>query len=182
MHSSLYKIYRHKENHDKSEPKELMPMRKGIADINARAEVSSNIVNRFTEHMSAMEEKTQFKDLLNSISSPLTVKGKRVRALDALGKDLELLRVISDPIFDVSAITNKELQAKLESTPWAKGMTGKRLSSRISRHLLLLREHGLIKKLPKQRKYSLTDKGRKITTSICVVLASSINDLLKLSA
>jgi hypothetical protein len=108
--------------------------------------------------------------------------GKKIRALDAFGKDLELLRAISDPIFDVCSISNKELQNKLKDTSWAKGMSDKQLSGRISRHLLLLRQHGLIKKLPNQRKYSLTDKGRKITASICVALASSVNDLLKLSA
>ena len=37
---SKYKIYRHAENQDESEPKKLMPVRKGIADITARAKVS----------------------------------------------------------------------------------------------------------------------------------------------
>jgi DNA-binding MarR family transcriptional regulator len=177
-----FKIYRHIENQDKSEPKKLLPMRKGIADISVRAEVSRNIVNRFTEHMSALEEKTQLGELLSPISKPLVVNGKRIRALDVFGKELELLRAISDPVFNVSSITNKELQKKLNATQWAKGMSGKQLSGKISRHLLLLRQHGLIKKLPNQRKYSLTDKGRKITASISVALASSVNDLLKLSA
>jgi hypothetical protein len=177
-----FKIRRHSENQDKSEPKTLMPMRKGIADISVRAQVSLNIVNRFTEHMSAVEEKTQLGELLSTVSKPRALNGKKIRALDAFGKDLELLRAISDPVFDVSSISNKELQKKLKDTPWSKGMSDKQLSGRISRHLLLLRQHGLIKKLPNQRKYSLTDKGRKITASICVALASSVNDLLNLSA
>ena len=61
-------------------------------------------------------------------------------------------------------------------------MSGKHLSGRISCRLSLLREHGLIKKLPKQRKYVLTDKGRKITTAIDAALASSVDDLLKIAA
>jgi hypothetical protein len=177
-----FRIYRHTEKQDKSEPKKLLPMRKGIADINVRAEVSRNIVNRFTEHMSALEEKTRLGELLSSVLNPLIVDGKRIRALDPFGKDLELLRTISDPIFDVSGITNKGLQELLKDTSWAKGMSGKRLSGRISRHLSLLRKHGLIKKLPNQRKYALTDKGRKITASITAAWSSSINDLLKLAA
>lgn len=177
-----FKIYRHSENQDKSEPKKFMPMRKGIADINVRAEVSRNIVNRFTEHMSTTEDKTSLGELLSSVSVSLTRNGKKFRALDVFGKDLELLRAISDPIFDVSPITNKELQKKLKNTAWAKGMSDKQLSGRLSRHLLLLREHGLIRKLPKQRKYSLTDKGRKITVAASIALASSVNDLLKLAA
>jgi len=177
-----FKVHRHTEGQDKSEPKKLQPMRKGIADINVRAEVSRNIVDRFTNHMAAMEDKTQLGELLDSISKSFTVDGKKIRALDAFGKDHELLRAISDPIFDVSALTNKDLQEKLKGTAWAKGMGSKRLSGRISRHLLLLRKHGLIKKLPNQRKYALTEKGRLITAAVNAALAASVNDLLKLAA
>jgi hypothetical protein len=67
------------------------------------------------------------------------------------------------------------------ATSWAKKMSGKQLSGRISRRLLLLRKHDLIKKLPNQRKYMLSDKGRKLVTSIEAALASSVNALLKLA-
>jgi len=177
-----YKIHRHAENQDTSEAKKLMPIRKGIADITARAGVSSQAVSRLTEHMASVKETTSLEDLLKTVSAPLTANGKKYRALDALGKDQPLLRVISDPFFDVAHITNKELQKRLVGTPWAKGMTGKRLSSRISRHLLLLRKHGIIKKLPKQSKYSLTEKGRKITSAITIALSVSVDSLLGLVA
>jgi hypothetical protein len=177
-----YKIHRHSEKQDKSEPKKFLDMRKGIADTYARTEVSKNIVNRFTEHMSAVEEKSRLEELFSKVSVPLMDKGKRVRALDIFGKDQELLRAISDPAFDVNAITNKGLQKTLAGSVWAKKMTNKQLCRRISRHLLLLRKHGLIRKLPNQRKYTLTDKGRKITTALNVALSASVNDLLKSAA
>ena len=177
-----FRIFRHTEKQDKSEQKKRLPMRKGIADINVRAQISRNILDRTTDHMSAIEEKTRLGDLISPIIKPLTIDGKRVRALDPFGKDFELLKAISDPAFGVSGITNKDLQAKLRDTPWAKGMSGKRLSGRISRHLALLRKHGLIKKLPNQRKYALTEKGRKISTAICVALKASVDDLLKAAA
>jgi hypothetical protein len=177
-----FKVYRHKENQDKSEPKQLMSMRKGIADISARAGVSKAIVNRFSEHMGTVRETTQLGELLDPVSRPITAKEKKHRGLDVFGKDMELLRVISDPMFDAGNITNKELQGKLAGTAWAKNMTGKKLSGRISRHPALLRAHGLIRKLPKQRKYSLADKGRKITTAMNVAMAASVNDLLNIAA
>jgi len=177
-----FKIHRHTEKQEKTEPKKFMPMRKGIADISARAEVSKSIVNRFTEQMAAVEEKTRLGDLLASVEIPLTHNGKRVRALDVFGKDRELLCAIADPAFNVSGITNKALRIKLTGKAWAKNMNDKQLSGRVSRHLLMLREHGLIRKLPKQRKYVLTEKGRKITASLDAALSSSVNDLLKLAA
>jgi len=177
-----FRIHRHSENQDKSEPKQFIPMRKGIADTFARAEISKNIINRFTEHMSAVEEKIRLGELLALVSSPIIRKGKRSRALDIFGKDKELLIAISDPAFDVGAITNKALQKTLTGTAWSKNMSGKKLSGRISRHLLLFRTHGLIKKLPNQRKYTLTDKGRKITAALDAALAASVNELLQFAA
>jgi hypothetical protein len=177
-----FKIYRNSEKQHKDEPKRFMPMRKGIADAVARVAVSKNIINRFTEHMSAVEQKTRLEELLASVDAPLVYEGKRVRALDTFGKDKELLRAISDPIFDVHAITNKDLQIKLKGSIWAKNMTDKQLSGRISRHLALLRKHGLIEKLPNQRKYILTDKGRNITAALDAALSTSVNDLLKHAA
>ena len=177
-----FRIHRHAENQDKSEPKRFLPMRKGIADTAARAEISKNIINRFTEHMATVKEKTRLGELLDSVGSPLAHNGKRARALDVFGKDMELLRAISDPSFDVHSIMNTMLQKTLAGTAWAKNMTGKQLSGRITRHLRLLREHGLIRKLPKQRKYVLTDKGRKITAALDAALSTSVEGLLSLAA
>ncbi|MCL2853785.1 MAG: hypothetical protein FWE20_12310 [Defluviitaleaceae bacterium] len=177
-----FKIYRHAENQDKSEPKRFLPMRKGIADTAARVEISKNIINLFTEHMATVKESTRLRELIDPVCTPMVRNGKRVRSLDVFGKDRELIRAISDPVFDVHAITNTKLQANLKGTAWAKDMSGKKLSGRITRNLRLLREHGLIKKLPNQRKYVLTDKGRKITTATDAALATSVESLLKEAA
>jgi len=177
-----FRIYRYAQNQSKSGAKELRPMRKGTADTAARTEISKNILDRFTEHMSAFEEKSRLGELLSTVSSPFVRDGKRIRALDVFGKDRELLKAISDPAFAVQGITNKKLQGILAGTAWGKSKSGKQLSSRISRHLRLLREQGLIKKMPSQRRYTLTDKGRRITAALDAASATSVNELLKLAA
>ena len=177
-----FKIYRLSESQDASEPLRLMAMRKGIADIEARASVSTTILDRFVEQMSTVKEKMPLGELLGSVDAPLINDGKRTRALDVFGKDKELLRAISDPAFNVHAITNSELQAILKGASWVNGMDGRRLSGRITRHLALLRKHGIIKQLPRQRKYVLTDKGRSITTALNVSLAASVERLLDSAA
>ena len=159
-----------------------MPMRKGISDTAARAEISKQVIDRFTEHMAAVEQKERLGEVLSSVTSPIIDHNKRTRSIDVFGKDKDLLCAIADPAFDVHAITNKKLQATLRDTGWGKGMNGKQLSGKITRHLRLLREHGLIKKLPNQRKYTLTDKGRKLTAAVEAASAASVNDLLKLAA
>ena len=177
-----FKIYRNAEHQDDGDRMKFMPMRKGIADAEARADVSKEIIDRFTEQMSTVKEKTRLGELLDSVDEPLVHDGKRTRALNAFGKDRELLRAISDPVFNVHAITNAELQKILAGTSWANNMTGKRLSGRITRHLALLRKHGLIEQLPNQRKYVLTEKGCAITTALNVSLVASVEELLHLAA
>jgi len=173
-----YLIYRNIQG-DSSLSKKLLPMRKGISDVAIRAKVSDDRIKSFAEHISTIENKEPISDLISHVSQRKTSNGKSFRGLDITGKDLELLKAISDPIFDVDHITNKALQQILGAMSWSNGMKGKRLSSRISRHLRLLREHGIIKKVSRQHKYYLTAKGRKLTTAINVIMSVSIEDLLK---
>jgi len=180
--SSRFKVYRHTLNQSIKEQKQYLPLRKGIIDTHVRFEISKDIIQSFTEHMACVEEKERLGIIIEPVSSFIINSGKRYRGLDLFGKDKELLSLIADPIFDVDPITNKKLQQMIRGTSWAKKMTKKQLSARISRHLVLLRKHGLIRKLPKQRKYALTDKGRKLTVSLECAAAASINDLLKSAA
>jgi hypothetical protein len=165
-----------------SDKKKFLPMRKGIADIPVRTQICSSRINNFTEHVATFEEDLSVGDILSKVSKPVLSNGKRYRGLDVTGKDLALLQAVSDPKFFTDAITNKHLQGLLGKSPWANGLVGRGLSSRISRHLRLLREHGLIKKLSKQHRYSLTAKGRLLATALNQFLGAKISDLSKLAA
>lgn len=173
-----YLVQRLKENDDKSECKKYLPMRKGIADINLRAKVSSARNKAFAEQLATVSDKTPVGELLEGITNSVTRNRKKSIALDITGKDKEILIVISDPAFNAGAITNKALQQKLVGTEWANKATDKKLSSKISRNISLLRSHGIIRKLPKQHKYVLTDKGRKITSALNAILSASTEDLV----
>ena len=100
-----------------------------------------------------------------------------------LGKDREPFAAVADPaLASLGGVTNKALQKTLAGTEWAKGMTGKRLSARIGRNLRLLRDHGLLAKAPKQRKYYLTEKGRKIAALLPALLSASTEQLTRYAA
>jgi hypothetical protein len=175
-----FKVHRATEGSDSAE-KRLLPMRKGIADITVRTQISAQRINSFTEQVAALTESSTVREMLASLSLPVMDK-KRYRGLDASGKDRTLLEAVADSRFTVDAITNKSLRQMLEGTPWANGLSGKQLSARISRNLRLLREHGLIKKEPKQNKYYLTQKGRLVTGALVQCLGARVCDLAKLAA
>jgi len=177
-----FKVQRITEGNEKSEGKKYQPMRKGIADINLRAKISVERNKCFAEQLATVSDDTPLGKLIAEVTPSFSKNGKRVRGLDITGKDSELLRAISDPAFCVSAVTNKALQEKLMDSVWANGVTGKKLSSKLSRSISLLRSHGLMRKLPKQHKYVLTDKGRKLTSALNALLAASTEGLVKLAA
>jgi hypothetical protein len=176
-----FRVFRHAEGqHDR--PKQRLSLRKGLADIPLRTQVAADVNHRFMAQMATLTDATPVRDLLQEIVQPFTQQGRRVRALDIIGKDRALLKAIADPEYVIVGITNKHLQQTLGELPWANEKTGKQLSARISRHLRLLRDHGMIRKLPNQRKYMLTEKGRKITTVLTVMLAASTQQLLEKAA
>ena len=74
------------------------------------------------------------------------------------------------------------LRESLLATSFGGGLTQQQLSVKISRHLRLLRVHGLIRKIPKQNKYQLTLKGIKLTNILNAFLAASTEQLMKMAA
>jgi hypothetical protein len=164
------------------EEKKFLPMRKGVADISARTQICSSRIKNLTEQVAALEDDSTVDEILSKVSAPIKSKDKHYRGLEVTGKDLSLLRAVADPKFNVDAITNKHLRHVLTGSPWANGLSEKCLSARISRQLRLLREHGIIRKLPKQHRYMLTDKGRLLTTALVQFLGAKVSDLSHLAA
>jgi hypothetical protein len=162
--------------------KKRQPLRKGIGDIPLRAQVADDVNRRFTQQLATVRDETPLRELLNDITRPFVSHGRRVRALDLTGKDRELLLALADPRYAVCGITNRRLHDALRKSKWAAGRTHKQLSARLSRHLRLLRDHGIIRKQPNQRSYLLTEKGRSITTALAAVLAASTQQLMQKAA
>ena len=177
-----FKVFRHKQGQDANEPKQRLPMRKGVMDTPLRASVSQDVNNRFMDDLATMQEKTPVRDLMNDLTAHIMKNGRRFRGLDPVGKDRELLLTLSDPAFMISGLTNKMLRERLSDTFFSSGRTDKQLSAKISRHLRLLRVHGIIKKVPKQNRYQVTLKGMRLTNALSALLAASTENLLKMAA
>jgi len=178
----MFRVYRRAQGQPHTARKKLRPLRKGVADIPLRAQVSQEVNNRLMDELSTFSDKTPMIDLLTPYVRARTQQGRRVRALDLSGKDRLLLQAISHPSFTVSGITNAGLRKMLRDTTWGAGRTDKQLSARVSRHLRLLRDHGLIRKVPNRHRYHLTDKGRQLTTALNAMLSASTEQLLDMAA
>jgi hypothetical protein len=177
-----FRVFRHKQGQSPAEKKSRLPLRKSVADIPLRSKVSQEVIDRFASDLATLHESTPVCELYDEITRSRTQKGKRFRALDPIGKDRDLFKAISDPAYRVSAITNKALRDILKNTTWGKNRTDRQLSARISRHLRLLRAHGIVRKLPNQNKYQVTLKGMRLANTLNAFLATSTENLLKMAA
>ena len=178
----MFRVHRHTQGQLRTEPKRLLPLRKGVADIAIRSQVSQDVNNRFMDHLAAARSETPLRDLLDDVVKPFTKEGRRVRALNPTGKDRALLQALDDPTWCISGLANGALRAKLSAAHGYKDKTEKQLSAKISRQLRLLRDHGLIRKLPRQKRYLVTAKGRELATAIDALLAASTKQLMDIAA
>jgi hypothetical protein len=179
---AVFQVWRHAQGQSPTAPKTRRPLRKGVADTPLRAQVSQETNDRFMNQMATLRDDRPVGDLLATVTSRHIRDGRVIRALEPTGKDRELLQAIADPQFAVSGMANAGLRQKLRGTTWAAYRTDRQLAARVTRHLRLLREHGLIRKTPNRRIYHLTGKGRLITTALNALLGASTQRLLEAAA
>lgn len=178
----MFRVHRHAQGQLQTEPKRLLALRKGIADIVLRTRISQDVNNRFMDNLAAATCETPVRDLLDDVVKPLIKDGRRVRALDPTGKDRVLLQALRDPQFSISGLSNKDLRECLRGKNGYTTMTEKQLSAKMSRQLRLLRDHGLIRKAPRQKRYLITRKGQELTTALDALLAASTKQLMDIAA
>ena len=150
--------------------------------IAVRAAVSQDVNNRLMNDLSFLKEETPLCNIIDDLIKGFIKDGRKFRGLDPVGKDRELILLLSDPAFMISGFTNKMLRKHLSSVSFGSGRTDKQLSAKVSRHLKLLRVHGIIRKLPRQNRYQVTIKGMQLPKALNALLAASTENLLKMAA
>jgi hypothetical protein len=176
-----FKVYRPKEG-DPDGPRFYQRMRKGIADLNRRAEVSEASNKRYLDSLASIKVDRTLGEVVQAVCRPITWKGRRVRALRPWTEhDSDLLRAISRGEFNINGFRNRDILPILfpgHHDPALK----RRLSARVSHRLRMLRAHGIIQKVQRTNRYVLTKKGRDIVTSIIQIQHISLSKLTEIAA
>lgn len=160
------------------------PLRKGIADLHRRAEVSQRSNAAYLDALAAVADTTPLRQLLDRVSRPVTYRGRRIRAL-RIGDpdDLALLGAISRGEFATAGLRNRDLCRLLHpTTRHRSGPETRALSARISRQLRLLRAHGVLKKIPKSHRYRVTTNGHLLTAALFAVRETTLERLVGTAA
>lgn len=153
------------------------PMRKGIADLNRRAEVSDAANGRYLDALAQADDSQRLGEVFDRVSSPVIRTGVRTRAIrigDPL--DVALLEAISRGEFALNGFRNRDIRPLL--FPSASEDNTKSAAAKTTRLFRLLRAHGLIRKVPNTHRYLLTPLGTQLTTALSAARRSTTHDLL----
>jgi hypothetical protein len=175
-----FKVYRRREG-DRTGPMEYLRLRKGVADMQRRAELGRKINERYAEALTTVEDKTPLGELVQNLGKPTKWKGRSVRALNPLAPaDVELLEAISRGEFMLNGFRNRDLRALLfADTSPATPTEAKSQSVKVTRLLRMLRAHGVIAKVPKTHRYQVSAEGRRRVTALFAARHASTEKLLK---
>ena len=156
------------------------PLRKGVADLHRRAQVSQRSNDNYLDALAAVDDSTPLSQLLDQVSRPAHYRGRRVRALRVGDPDdIALLQAISRGEFATAGFRNRDLRALLHPSKRNRSdIETRRLSARISRQLRLLRAHGVIRKIQKSHRYALTHKGHLLTAALFAAREATLKQLI----
>jgi hypothetical protein len=110
--------------------------------------------------------------------------GKNYRGLNPWQEqDYQLLRFLAQGHQALNGFRNKDLRRWLHpQSDEADPQTRRREAGRTTRCIKLLRAHGLVRKVAKENRYTLTAQGQKFATALLSASAVDIKGLTKLAA
>ncbi len=185
--ASALKSFRRKEG-DPSGPLQWLPLRKSVADLPRRAELSQSSNDRYLDALSTITADTPLRQLTDKLCQPVTTthprpdgtsSTRRQRGLRPLDPaDAKLLGAVCHGEFLISGFRNRDLRERLFAAP-TDDKDRHRQAGKVSRLLGLLKAHGLIKKIPHTQRDLLTSDG---TKHIPVLLSLREASLQRLTA
>jgi hypothetical protein len=159
------------------------PLRKGIADMYRRAQVSDAANNRYIEGLNAVAPGESLQTLLDPLTKRVKLGKSFCRALNPFsGEDVHLLQAIARGEFTINGFRNRDIKKLLFGGVPISHKIAKRQSRIVTRYFRLLRAHGVIAKVPKTHRYLLTDFGRKAISAVLAAKKANSTELLKMAA
>jgi hypothetical protein len=181
VHPEHFKVYRAAEK-DPEKRLRWQRLRRGVADMWRRGQVSQAPNRRYLEALASVTGKTPLRQEAVPVCRPCTVDGQRYRALNPWSPaDGALLEAISRGEFALQGLRNRDVRALLyprKGTPEEE----RRRSGKVTRSLALLRAHGLLRKLPGTHRYQVTERGRRLITALLAARNADVDQLTQLAA
>ena len=154
-----FKVFGTVRHRDGTESRQWKPMGKSISNLYRYAEVSKACNQRFLDTMVDIIPVQSTLAEIGTVCGGKTVRGKRISGFNVWAPDVVcIMETVCDGRYLINGFRNKDISQSI--LPDMKD--ARKRSSKTSRILKKLRQHGLIKKVPRSRRYHVTSKGRRV--------------------
>ena len=156
-----FTVYRPREG-DPDGAKAWRPMRKGIADLHRRAQLSQAANARLLEALATLDTSPTVHTLVRALTVPKRWRRRPVRALRPWSPaDQTLLSAIAHGRFLLAGFRNRDLVQHLHGE-LSDPIRRRREAARMTARLRLLRAHGLIVKIAHTHRYRVTAQAARL--------------------
>jgi hypothetical protein len=118
------------------------------------------------EALAVVDDPTPAMQQLDDMTTPKkTPAGRGVRAFNPLSReDIQLFKAMMLGEHYIRGLCNADIRSSLESSPHLRDFAGnpKKQSAKVSRILSRFHAHKLIAKIPRSRRWRVTDRGKQI--------------------
>ena len=120
--------------------KQWQPLRKGVADLHRRCELSQAANERYLEALAAVESPTPLGTLTAALCRPAVKEGRRYRGLNPLSEaEVRLLEVVQSGAHLITGFRNRDVRQALDGDRPSDPVAYRRQADRVGRQLALLR-------------------------------------------
>jgi hypothetical protein len=143
-----------------------LPMRKGLADMARRVEISRAANQRYLEALAVVGEPAPTRKVLDPLSKRVQKQGRPYRALRPIAPgDNDLFAAVMRGEHLLEGFRNRDIREAIAPGVRPRSARGRSVAGRVTRYLRLLRAHGLIRKVPRTQRYRITPKGHHAMTT-----------------
>lgn len=178
-----FKVYRSPDDNPDKLPS-WQKMRKGVADLYRRCQISDQCNIRYADAISTANTKEKLQDVVLPACNRVVKNGQRFRAFNPWRTDdLQLIKFLGKGQHAINGFRNHDLTEFLfDGNQTDDEKEKKRRSGVATRRIRLLRAHGLIRKVSRVNRYVVTDKGQKFATALLSASNVEIERLMEMAA
>ena len=165
-------VHRPRRKQDGTEEVGWFPMSKGVANFYRYAHVGEQANQRYLEALSVVNDLGVGQKEFDSRCAPVFFQGRKRRALQPMGTDDQaLFQAALRGEHAVRGFRNGELAERLYGPKPEDPRERCRRCGRVSRRINLLRAHGLVRKVPRSRRYHVTTRGQRFMSTAIQIRA-----------
>jgi len=163
-------------------PMAWYPLRRGVADLYRRAQISRAANDRYLTALTAASITAPLAEEAAKVCRPVRREQRRHRALNPFdATDAQLLAAVNRGEWALKGFRNREIRTLLFGENKDKKQQRSQ-ATKVSRRLALLHAHGLIARVSRTYRWQVTEKGHRVLTALLAARQADTDKLIKLAA